>query len=212
MHDPGCGGGGGVSLPKSSLHLCPLPSFQVCIGDYHLHHFYWGLWLPTSTPEPSARKGLRFLNLGGYPWTPESEFCGMSWGGGLTVTFSASLASRMYLSRTRLSQMRRGGAPRTGRPRGSSSKDSRSSRAGHSRKECQTECVGLEGPVHTFRSSAPSEALPTPTFPALRFCLLCLHSIPLPSAHPTPSNYRHPLLPAKLQSLCDRGFPSRRSR
>lgn len=127
------------------------------------------------------------------------------------MTFSASLASRMYLSRTRLSQMRRGGAPRTGRPRGSSSKDSRSSRAGHSRKECQAECTALEGQVHTSCSTAPSEALRTPHLPSAGVLP------PLPSFNrlrhtPSPLNYRHPLLQAKLRSRCDRGVPSRRSR
>lgn len=114
------------------------------------------------------------------------------------MTFSASLASRMYLSRTRLSQMRRGGAPRTGRPRGSSSKDNRSSRAGHSRKKSQAGCeaegnrrAGLEKQVHTSCSSL-GLALQIPTFQALRFCFLCLPSIPLPHAHPTPQ------LPAPL--------------
>lgn len=102
------------------------------------------------------------------------------------MTFSASLASRMYLSRTRLSQMRRGGAPRTGRPRGSSSKDSRSSRAGHSRKECRAECVGLEGQVHTSRSSAPSEALPTPHLPGAQVLP------PLPSFNPAATRAPHP--------------------
>lgn len=50
------------------------------------------------------------------------------------MAFSASLASRMYLSRTRLSQMRRAGAPRTGKPKGNSRKDSISSGV-QSRKE-----------------------------------------------------------------------------
>lgn len=134
------------------------------------------------------------------------------------MAFSPSLASKMYLSRTRLSQMRRGGAPRTGRPRGSSSKDSRSSRAGHSRKESQAECeaghcrrrVGLDGQVHPSGRLAPSQpSRPQPCERAGSASFAFIQS--RGRVHTPPPNYRNPLVPAKLQSRCDRGFPSRRS-
>lgn len=83
------------------------------------------------------------------------------------MAFSASLASRMYLSRTRLSQMRRGGAPRTGRPRGNSRKDSSNS-AVQSRKESRAvgkvgsrrRRASLDRQVHPSRCAAPSESSP----------------------------------------------------
>lgn len=161
---------------------------------YQIYHFYWGLWLPTSTPQPSARKESRNLDLdlGGDLWTPESEFCGINWGGGLTVTFSASLASRMYLSRTRLSQMRRAGAPRTGRSRGSSSKDSRSSRAGHSRKKSQAECEAERGTEGWFGEAGSHTMLlagaspPDPNLPSAQILF------PLPSFNPAAARTPHP--------------------
>lgn len=66
----------------------------------------------------------------------------------------------------------------------------------------------MEGQVHTSRSSLEL-VLSAPTFQALGFCLLRLHSIATGGApHP---QLLAPLLGAKLQSCCDRGFPSRRS-
>lgn len=134
------------------------------------------------------------------------------------MTFSASLASRMYLSRTRLSQMRRGGAPRAGRPRGGSSRDSRSSRAGHSGKEIRAECEagrGRGGLVWRGRFTHPpplppaSGSCPQPSqrsgSVSSAFIQSCCR------LHTPPPSYRHPPLPAKLQSRCDRGCPSRRS-
>lgn len=83
------------------------------------------------------------------------------------MAFSASLASRMYLSRTRLSQIRRWGAPRTGRPRGNSRKDSSSSGV-QSRKESQAagkvgsrrRRASLDRQVHPSRCASPSESSP----------------------------------------------------
>lgn len=54
--------------------------------------------------------------------------------GALTVAFSASLASRMYLSSTRLSQMRRGTAPRTASAPDSRGDASSSRRTGPARE------------------------------------------------------------------------------
>ena len=109
------------------------------------------------------------------------------------MAFSASLASRMYLSRTRLSQMRRGGAPRTGRPRESSSKDSRSSGAGHSRRESRAEreagtCRrrgGLDVHAHPSRCSAPASP-PDPNLASAQALP------PLPSFNPAAACTPHP--------------------
>lgn len=86
----------------------------------------------------------------------EREFCGRSWGEDLTVAFSASLASRMYPSRTRLSQMRRGGAQDREAQR-KQQKDSSSSSSEYSlRKETAADeafsqekgCFGPAGSSH----------------------------------------------------------------
>lgn len=132
------------------------------------------------------------------------------------MAFSASLASRMYLSRTRLSQMRRGGAPRTGRPRGNSRKDSISSGV-QSRKEsraadevdCRRRRAGLDSRF-THPAAQPPVSPPHPDLGSAQ-ALPPLSFNPAAACTPHPPSYRHPLLPAKLQSRCDSGVPSRRS-
>lgn len=112
------------------------------------------------------------------------------------MTFSASRASRMYLSRTRLSQMRRGGAPKTGRPSGSSSEDSRSSKAGHPRKESRLgvrqggERCWLGGAVHRLLAAGagpPHARLPSAASGPGVFIQSCGR----PGAHPTPRPPAH---------------------
>lgn len=133
------------------------------------------------------------------------------------MTFSASLASKRYLSRTRLSQMRRGGAPGTGRPRGSHSRDRRShSQAGHSRRQSQAESQA--GRKEKGGCGRTASFIPTP-LPQLVLTVPNPASTqvlpPWPSFNPAALCTPHPQLPAstspaKLQSWCDRGFPSGR--
>lgn len=133
------------------------------------------------------------------------------------MTFSASLASKRYLSRTRLSQMRRGGVPGTGRPRGSDSRDRRShSQAGHSRRQSQAESQA--GRKEKGGCGRTASFIPTP----LSQLVLTVPNhastqvlSPWPSFNPAAVCTPYPQLPAstspaKLQSWCDRGFPSGR--
>ena len=129
------------------------------------------------------------------PWSPKCEFCGRSWGGDLTVAFSASLASRMYLSRTRLSQMRRGGAPRTGRPRGNSRKDSSSSGVQSGKESRAVGKVGSRGRGASLDRQVTPPAARPPVGPPHPY-LGSAQALPPRSFSPAAACTPHPQLPA----------------